>query len=113
MDYTNIIKEIKKIIAKFLKQHGGYSNGLDTYVNGTVRFNSISALDWKTPGIGNMTLKEHHNQGFKLAQEIAGYLKKIDFKDWVYIKSNAADYGCYYTSVSIHIMEDLDRSDFE
>ena len=113
MDYITIIKEIKKIIAKFLKQHGGYSNGLDTHVKGTVRFNSISALDWKTPAIGDMTLKEHHNQGFKLAQEIADYLKKIDFKAWVDIRSFPCDYGCFYTAVNINISEDLDRSDFE
>lgn len=113
MHHIQIIKEIKKIIAKFLKKHGGYSNGFDTYVNGTVRFDSISALDWKTPGIGDMTLKEHHNQGFKLAQEIAEYLKKIDFKDCVYINSNAEGYGCYYTTVSIHISEDLDMRDLE
>ena len=112
-DYKVILDNVKRILATFLKKHNGYSNGLDTYVEGSVKFNSISALDWKTPGIGDMTLKEHHNQGFKLAQEIAEYLKKIDFKDWVYINSSAADYGCYYTSVNIQISEDLDRSDFE
>lgn len=113
MDYISMIKEIKKIVAKFLKQHGGYPNGFGTYVNGTVRFNSISAFDWKTPTIGDMTLKEHQSQGFKLANEIAQYLKKIGFKSRVHIKSNPAEYGCYDTSVSIEISEDIDRSDFE
>ena len=78
MDYISMIKEIRKIVAKFLKQHGGYPNGFGTYVNGTVRFNSISAFDWKTPSIGDMTLKEHQSEGFKLATEIAQYLKKIE-----------------------------------
>lgn len=111
-DYKVILDNVKKIVARFLKEHNGYSNGLDTYVNGSVRFNSISALDWKTPKIGDMTLNEYHTEGYRLASEIAQYLKDVDFKDWIFINSYAIEHGCYNTSVSIHISEDIDRNDF-
>ena len=112
-DYKIILDNVKRIVTAFLKKHSGYSNGLDTYVKGSVKFNSISVLDWKTPKIGDMTLNEHHAEGYKLASEIAQYLKDVDYRDWIFINSYALDYGCYDTSVSIHISEDIDRSDFE
>ena len=111
-DYKVILDNVKKILGKFLKEHGGYSNGLDTYVKGSVRFNSISALDWKTPKIGDMTLNKHHAEGYRLASEIAQYLKDADYRDWIFINSYAIEHGCYNTSVSVHISEDIDRNDF-
>lgn len=111
-DYKVILNNVKQIITAFLKEHGGYSNGLDTYVKGSVKFNSISAFDWKTPGIGDMTLNEYHNESYKLASQIAQYLKDVDYRDWIFVNSYAIDHGCYNTSVSIHLSEDINRNDF-
>ena len=111
-DYKIILDNVKKIICTFLKEQGGYSNGLDTYVTGTVRFNTYCSMEWKTPKSQDLTLREHQRLGYELNKRIANYLKDINFTDYIYISSSAIDYGCYHTTVSIKLSEDIKIGDF-
>ena len=111
-DYKVILNNVKKIIVEFLKEHGGYSNGLDTYVSGTVRFNVYSSMDWMTPKSQDLTLKEHKQLGYELNKKISDYLDEINFTDYVYITSSPGEYGTYCTTISIKISTEIEMSDY-
>ena len=111
-DYTIILNNVKKIIVEFLKEQGGYSNGLDTYVSGTVRFNVYSNMDWMTPKSQDLTLKEHKRLGYELNKKIADYLHEIDFTDYIYISSSPGEYGTYCTTISIKLSTGIEMDDY-
>lgn len=111
-DYSIILNNVKKIIVEFLKEQGGYANGLETYVKGTVRFNTHSSMEWKTPKSQDLTIREHQRLGYELNDKISRYLDEIDFKDYIYVTSSAGEYGCYYTTVSIKLSTEIGVNDF-
>lgn len=112
MDYTNIIKEIKKIIAKFLKEHGGYDNGYQTYVSGTVRLNTYSRLNWRVPHMDKITFSEYEKVGEDLYNKIQMYLRDIKFIEPVVIREHHIEYGAFDTTVSIEISDKVNFNDF-
>lgn len=111
-DYNIILNNVKKIVCNFLKEQGGYSNGLDTYVKGTVRFNTHSSMEWMTPKSQDLTIREHRRLGYELNEKISNYLDEIDFKDYIYITSSVGEYNCYYTTISIKLSTEIGVNDF-
>ena len=111
-DYTIILNNVKKIVCEFLKDQGGYSNGLNTYVKGTVRFNTYCSMEWQTPKSQDLTLREHQRLGYELNKRIANYLKEIDFTDYVYITSTLGDYDTYCTKISIKLSTGIEMDDY-
>ena len=111
-DYNVILNNVKKIICDFLTDQSGYSNGFDTYVNGTVRVGTHHSLDWMTPKSQYLTIREHKNLGYELNNKIIKYLDEINFKDSVYITSSSLDDGCYYTTISIRLSTEIGVNDF-
>ena len=111
-DYKIILDNVKKIICKFLKDQGGYSNGYGTYVSGSVRFNVRSRLNWMTPTAVNLTIKEHDRLGYELNDKIADYLAEVDFTDYIYINDYTGDFDCHCMTVSIKIEEQIRMDDF-
>ena len=111
-DYNIILNNVKKIVCEFLKDQGGYSNGLDTYVKGSIKVGIHYSLDWMTPKSQDLTIKEHKRLGYELNDRICEYLKQIEFYDYIYITSYEIDYGCYITKVSIKIEEPIRMDDF-
>ena len=111
-DYNVILDNVKKIVCEFLKEQGGYANGLETYVKGTARFNTHSSMEWRTPRSQDLTIKEHQRLGYELNDKISKYLDEVKFKDYIYITSSPYDYGCYYTTISIKLSTEIGVNDF-
>ena len=107
-DYYIIIDNVKKIIAKFLAQNGGRSNGYETYAEGSCQKNSLHAVNWMTPKATDLTLYQHKSAGYKLCDEINHYLKQINFDNQVIISKYPTEYGCYETTVSINLSSKVD-----
>lgn len=72
-----ILKKLGSIIAEFLLENGGYSNGYYTFVNGVVREKEIHSLSWKTPGSDKLTPEEIQYKGFELNNKLMVLLNSI------------------------------------
>lgn len=113
-DYNIILDNVKKIIARFLKEHGGYDNGYETYVSGTVILNTYSRLNWRVPHMGKITFSEYEKAGDDLYNKIEIYLRDIKFHEPVIIREHYIDeYGTFYTTVSIEISDKVNFNDFK
>ena len=112
-DYKVILDNVKKIIARFLNEHGGYDNGYETYVSGTVRLNTYSRLNWRVPQMGNITFSEYEKAGEDLYGKIQMYLRDIKFLEPVVIREHHIEYGTCDTTVSIEISDKVNYNDFK
>ena len=111
-DYKVILDNVKKIIARFLKEHGGYDNGYETYVSGTVRLNTYSRLNWRVPQMDKITFYEYAKAGEDLYNKIQMYLRDIKFLEPVVIREHHIEYGVFDTTVSIEISDKVNYNDF-
>lgn len=111
-DYKVILDNVKKIIASFLKEHGGYDNGYETYVSGTVRLNTYSRLNWRVPQMGKITFSEYAKAGEDLYNKIQMYLRDIKFLEPVVIREHHVEYGAFDTTISIEISDKVTYNDF-
>lgn len=91
------IENIKLILVSFLKKNGGYGNGFETYIGGSVSPNCFSIMDWSTPTSENLTGKEVRLKGRDLYNDLHEYLKKNSIKETLVVKNNHISDGCFET----------------
>lgn len=104
-DYNEMLSQIAEAIAKFLKKEGGMGNGYDTYVKGTISYNSHQSLKFHTPKTDDLTGHELRQKGSDLNDKLIKFLKAYDYHDYVEIKSTHTEHGCFDISVSLTISQ--------
>lgn len=99
---------IKDIIIKFLKKHGGYSNGYETVINASFRRNTMAQfIGLELPNSEDKTKREMYKLGDELNEKIRKYLDDNDINDSVEVRSVHIEHGCYRMSVSFTVFENV------
>ena len=94
-----MLDEIKGIIINFLKENGGYDNGYDTYVKGRVEPCWVHPLEWRTPGMSDMTYKEVSDKGYELNKTLTKCFK--NGINVIIIEARYEDYGTYHMRIIV------------
>lgn len=110
-DPNIILDHVSKIIKRFLKENGGYSNGYNTCVTGNCQQNVHQSLNWATPTAPDLTLREIKSRGYKLNDEISEYLKEQNCYNTIYIEAIPKEHGCFDTVVAINLCKHVDIND--
>jgi hypothetical protein len=93
------LEKVVKMVRAFLKKHGGWNNGFETYIYGVVSPESFCTLNWMTPDAKkSMTTLQMEECSDELYNEIYHYLGKNNLRA-IEISSFDRD-GVWKTSVS-------------
>lgn len=95
-----LLEEIAKTIKEFLIKNGGYSNGFETWAEGTVSLNVTGAVKLFTPACQDKTYNEVRNLGGQLETKLKGYLKHNGIKETLSIRRFHVEHGAYQTEVN-------------
>lgn len=95
-DYNEMLYKISDIISKFLSFHGGLSNGYDTYIEGTVKYDyKMKPIKFHTPDTDSITGSMLKSLSMELNDEIISVLEAYDFKECIYIESIHRMHGIF------------------
>lgn len=89
---------IAAMVSRFLKEQGGMENGYETFVQGTVRRRTHSALIVSTPRLEENTMIQNRILGRKLNDEIEEYIREHNI-ECVTFRSVHVEHGCHRTLV--------------
>lgn len=95
------------MVADFLLQHGGLSNGYETKAVGRLRHNHTGCLSIYTPICRDLTYKKVAELGRELEWKIVSYLKEHQIYETIVLEHAYAEHGCgdnivsYTTSVPV------------
>ncbi len=92
------LKTISSIISKFLKDNGGYSNGLSTHISGYITKNSVVSIRWRTPAIANVTYGKAEKLGLSLGESIRKYVIENKLPN-IIIESDRKEHDIYHTFI--------------
>ena len=91
-------KEFTAVLRKFLKEQGGYENGFETYVGGTIRPKSYSYMYWMTPRSCELTFKERQKLGAVLYDQLYEICEKYNEFD-IRLEEIPREHGVYETRI--------------
>lgn len=76
---VNAMVESEELIAEFLKENGGSSNGYSTYAEGEVKFNTYGSIKWHTTrGYDDLTIRQVKVKGAELYEKLVSVLREYD-----------------------------------
>jgi len=93
---------INTIVKDFLREHGGFQNGLDTWVDGIINEFGVGCIDWSTPSIQDMTMSEHRGLGNKLFLKIQSLFTKDFLREHVIKLKKPKGNGNYFAKLIIY-----------
>jgi|ERR1035437_5604002 hypothetical protein len=99
-NYNEMLSKIAETISKFLKEQGGLSNGYDTFIDSSIKYNSHQFIVFHTPQTDKLTGNELKKISSDLNDKLIKILNKYKYEDVVKIASIHTQHGCYDIEVS-------------
>ena len=107
------IAELRKEIAEFMKDQGGYSNGYDTFIEDTtISHNTHQYLRWHTPISDKLTGEKKDELSYAVNEKLIKILNKYNIED-AFIRDDYQGEGCHRIKVGISFEREVDLWDYE
>jgi hypothetical protein len=90
-----------RIIRRLLLEQGGFENGFNTSMHGDIRSGVHQSIDWETPAMVNLTMKEIREIGYMMNETLIALIDKYLIDHVRIIAEPSDEYGGMKTSILI------------